>query len=296
MKKLIALSMIATFTLPTLAFANENERITTILDIDTVQSTIPSRFIADEFGYDVTWNEQTKQVTFKNEMKKVIATADSSEYIVNGENITLATPMTIRDGVSYIPFNLVEVLKPSGYEIKDKELAQIIATTVQDKQFELLEEQLKANEEYKEAYLSTGGDLDDYREPVVQIGADVISADADYVSVMVYRFQALASSYTEEIYYTFDAKTGELCSLETFFGENYENYVKNSVVSQMAKIEAEDPNSDFYFETAVDDVVIDENTNFYINGDGEVVVVFPKYALAAGVYGKQQFVIPAMAQ
>ncbi len=294
MKKLIVLSMVSIFALPTLVLANENAKVNTVLDINTVQTTIPSKTVAETFGYDLTWNGDTKQVTFTNDTKQVVATSGDNNYIVNGETISLTTPMTIIDGVSYIPFNLVEVLKPSGYEIQNKDAVLKIVTTVQDKEYALLEEQLKANEEYKEAFLATGGDINEYIEPFIEIGADVMSADENYISVMVYRYQSLASSYTEEFYYTFDAKTGELCSLEYFLGEDYQNYVKNSVVSQMAKIEDENPEDNYFFENAADTVVIDENTSFYLDEYQNIVVVFPKYSLSAGVNGKQEFIIPVI--
>ena len=38
---------------------------------------------------------------------------------------------------------------------------------------------------------------------------------------------------------------------------------------------------------------VDENTSFYLDEDGSVVVVFPKYSIAPGAYGEQTFRIDA---
>ena len=37
--------------------------------------------------------------------------------------------------------------------------------------------------------------------------------------------------------------------------------------------------------------LISENTDFYINPEGQVVVVFPRYSLACGAAGRLEFVI-----
>ncbi len=47
----------------------------------------------------------------------------------------------------------------------------------------------------------------------------------------------------------------------------------------------------YYDQNAVNAIEINEDTNFYVNENGDVVIVFPKYELTAGVNGVQEFVI-----
>ncbi len=293
-----------------------------------VDDIVPAREYAEGLGYDVEWNADNKSITFTKLDNVFKATVNSTLYFrdLHGkyyepETMDLGAPTTIVDGTAYIPQSFakllfdIPVVEPEPSEppttitpevpvIDDvdtidsvltanlsTEVAEKIAVVIEDKLQELVDEQIKANEEYKEAFLSTGGTLEEYVEPSYEIGYEILSSNDEYTSVKVYRYQALASSFTEEIYYTFDSQTAEQLSLESFLGEGYEDYVKDEVIETAKQREIDEPEMYQYDEQSLEDLVIDDTTSFYINEDGEVVVVFAKYELAAGVYGEQEFII-----
>lgn len=173
----------------------------------------------------------------------------------------------------------------------DVEVAKTIANVIDTKMYELEQEQIKATEEYKEAYLATGGTLEDYREPKCYIGYEILSCNDLYTSVKVYRHQDLASSFTEEIYYVFDSTTGEQKSLEYFLGEDYASLVKESILKTANQRMTENPEEFNYDQEALENLVIDENTSFYLDEGNNIIVVLDKYEIAAGVYGPQEFMI-----
>ncbi len=361
MKRLIALSLITTMSLTTLAFANEislpvptlygNSASVTpqtpliIIDRQTLEELVPAREYAEGIGYTVKWDELSKTITFTKGENTFIATVDSNKYYCDiyahdPETIELNSKTSIIEGKSYIPkafakrlFDIpvvepmpvippqrpttpitpqVPVTQPERPAIPvtpelpvidptvttidkmvdpklDTEVAKIIAETVDNTMYELEQEQLKANEEYKEAFLATGGTIDNYIEPQYEIDYELLSSNHNYTSVKVYRYQSLASSYTKEIYYTFDSKTGEQKSLEFFLGKDYAEIVKNIVVDSANQRMKDFPETYSYDQDALNNLVIDENTAFYLDQGSNIFVVFPKYTISAGAYGPQEF-------
>ena len=76
-------------------------------------------------------------------------------------------------------------------------------------------------------------------------------------------------------------------------GPNYIDIVNRSVKEQIARRMAEDDDL-FYFseeDGAGYFVTILPSQDFFINEKGHVVVVFPKYAIAPGYMGIQEFEI-----
>ncbi len=320
MKKLITLSIIATMALSTVAFADTVTPISTIETTNADSEYVPAREYAEGIGYDVTWNDKDRSITFTKGDNTFIATVDSNIYycdlnVYDPETVELSAPTVIYDDIAYIPKTFakklfdVPVVEPMPFvpitpEVPviddiistmppqlETDVAKEIATVIEDKMLELEKEQLEANEEYKDAYLATGGSLEDYSEPAYEIGYKIQSCDENYTSVEVYRYQTLASSFTEEVFYTFDSKTGEQVSLEDILGEDYEQSVKDTVVETANDRMTQDPDKYNYDKESLDNLVIDEDTSFYIDKDGNIVVSFEKYELAAGSYGSQEFIV-----
>ena len=70
-------------------------------------------------------------------------------------------------------------------------------------------------------------------------------------------------------------------------GENYKELVDRYIRREAKEREA---NSEFEYGIDAWDG-INEDTKFYINQDGNVVVVLPKYEIAPGAAGSQEFEI-----
>ncbi|MFV0503319.1 MAG: stalk domain-containing protein [Lachnospirales bacterium] len=295
---------------------------------------VPAREFGEGAGYNVKWDGKLRSITFEKEDGTYTAYLDSNVYDVKGEEVTLEDETVLKEDMAYIPNSFKDILvEPKSTPliplesipteelatlplaplvpsepaeattapvekiedaIMDVDAAEKICETVNLKMEELTKEQVKANEEYKTAYLETGGTIEEYKEPSYEVGYEILEQNEDYISVKVYRYQALASSFTEEIYYNFNSKTSEIIKLEDVLGSKYAEYVKESVLMMAANREEKDSEKYNYDETLLEDLVIDENTSFYLNKDGNVVVVFDKYEIAAGAYGAQEFIIPSV--
>ncbi len=280
-----------------LIFASTNEvseKTDISLTINYEDILIPAREISEKLGFNVDWDNKNNCIRIFNANNYYVAFVNSSNYVINGETITLPQSTVIVDDIVYIPLSFAEIvfndfLNPVLYSIpEDVEdtILQTVSVTIQS----LKEEQIKANEEYKHAFLSTGGDVQKYVEPNYYVGFEVLSATPSYISIMIYKYQSLASSYTEEVYYTFDTNTGELVYLTDLVGGK-EDYVKQFIIDEALLREQSTDYHYSYFHDKLEDISIDENTLFYINEDNQLVIVFPKYSISAGVYGKQEFII-----
>ncbi len=300
-----------------------------MINRETLEEIVPAREVAESLGYEVVWNDSLRAVTFIKGDNVLRAYVNSNTYEVNDEKIILDTKTTIINEKTYIPVTFEQMLIDlSKYPITvtpelpivvpitpevpvilpyyptentvepivGVESAKAISSVIDTKVEELTNEQIKLNEEYKEAFLATGGTELEYKEPTFDVGYTFLAHNADYVSVMVYRYQTLASAYTEEIYYTFDSKTGELLTLEDCLGSKYSEYVKESIIKTALEREAENPKAYDYDETALNNLVIDENTSFYLNEDGDIVVVFEKYEIASGAVTDLEFIVPSKAK
>ena len=80
-------------------------------------------------------------------------------------------------------------------------------------------------------------------------------------------------------------------------GSDYITIANESIINQMKARVAE--NSDYVYWGVTDEAdsemtgftSVDENTKFYLNDQGKVVICFDKYEVAPGFMGRQEFII-----
>ena len=125
----------------------------------------------------------------------------------------------------------------------------------------------------------------------------------DYYAVDIYFLNVAGSSSTTHKFYTIDRKTKELVTLGGLFAEgaDYKDRLYEIIRAEMIRRNNEEggmffvePNEFSDDGVGVFDSVWDKKAeqNFYINNDGELVICFDKYEVAAGAQGSPEFVIP----
>lgn len=158
-------------------------------------------------------------------------------------------------------------------------------------------------QEYKEAFFATGGTQEEWADRTMDIivNYDVKYQEGNYLSLELTTAKGWVSAQEERHYYNLDLSTGEKLTLQDFLGDDYVNICNESIVNQINQRIAEDENN-MYFgfgESAEEDkemgiegfTTVTEDTDFYVNEQGNVVVVFEKYAIAPGYMGFQEFEI-----
>ena len=145
--------------------------------------------------------------------------------------------------------------------------------------------------EYREAFLATGGTEEEFEQKNIQVDVDyeILSETEDRVSFVLRAAESDISAGKEIVYYNLDLATGKVLTLEDVLGEDWVNICNSSIQEQMA----ENTDVAYFSEDQGGFTTVDENTSFYLDEDGSVVVVFPKYSIAPGAYGEQTFRIDA---
>lgn len=177
--------------------------------------------------------------------------------------------------------------KTSESAIKD------INNEINKKVNEYVKQANKDIEEYKQAFLETGGTEKEWQEHNIKVNVDyeIKSQTKDYVSFVITGYEDWNSAYIATYYYNIDLHTGDEITLKKMLGENFVQTVNNSIKSQIKERKRLDKDVSYFSEEEGGFVTIDKNTNFYISDKGNPVIVFGKYEIAPGFMGEQEFEI-----
>ena len=144
-------------------------------------------------------------------------------------------------------------------------------------------------EEYKEAILATGGTQEEWaaHDIRIQVSYDILTQTEAYLSLAVSGTESWTSAYSELRYYTLDMHTGKWIALEDVLGADYAALATEQVRQQAEALAAETGVA--YDLEQWQGVTAD--TSFYMNADGNPVVVLEKYEIAPGAEGRLEFEI-----
>lgn len=158
--------------------------------------------------------------------------------------------------------------------IKDLSIAAKINTIIDDTVFNFLKEQPTSSTNCYDFY----------------INYTVYHTDINIISFSLENLQIMASSYVKKIFFTFDVTTGQLYSISHFFNSHYQTMVKDQIIDQVKK-QIKENSSITYFMSKINALQITDTQPFYINKEGNIVIVFDKYQIAPGYMGTPTFTI-----
>ncbi len=146
-------------------------------------------------------------------------------------------------------------------------------------------------EEYRTAFLETGGTPDEWAEHNIKItvGYEIRQQSNDYLSFVVRGTENWTNAYSESKYYNLDLNTGRPVTLQDLLGSDYVELADKSIWEQIARRQ----NAGEVFFTAEEGgfTGISEYVRFYINRDNRPVIVFEEYEIAPGSSGEVEFEI-----
>lgn len=177
--------------------------------------------------------------------------------------------------------------------VEEDKLSNQLNEEIQKKCDDYVTEAVKRAEEYKEAFLATGGTEEEFAEKniVIQVGYEIKSQTKNTLSFMVEGTESWVSAYAMTEYYNLDLDTFTYLTLSDVLGEDYVAIANQSIKEQ---IDSRRESGDTYFTSEEGGFAsVDENTRFYLNEQGLPVVVFDKYEVAPGSEGLVEFVIGA---
>ncbi len=131
----------------------------------------------------------------------------------------------------------------------------------------------------------------------VEYNYEVKTDNEDILAIDTYTFYAAGSSNSVHNYYTINKHTGEIYTLKGMFkeGADYVTPISEYIKGEMKRMNEEE--GGMFWIAGEPDAIdgfdkIAEDQNFYINDDGNIVICFAKYEVAAGAQGVPEFVIP----
>lgn len=143
--------------------------------------------------------------------------------------------------------------------------------------------------EYYEAFIETGGNSKDFMPISINIDYEIKNLTEKQVSFVITKSETFASAYFVEYFYNIDMESGRNLTLKDWLGNDYKEKVVQNIKNTVSSWSQEQ--KELLFEDVNIEDLIDENTNFYINEQNQVVVVFEKYEVAAGAAGRLEFLI-----
>lgn len=198
---------------------------------------------------------------------------------------SLARVLTVRAFTEERPDSTVTVEQPMVAD--DTAFAADVNARINAIVDEYLDEANARIEEHRKAFLATGGTEEEFERMNIQVSVDyeILSETEDRVSFVLRAAQSDDPAGTEEIYYNLDLATGKELTLADVLGDSWVERCNAAIEEQMAE------RTDVPYFSADEGgfATVDEDTSFYIDENGTVVVVLPKYAVAPGAYGPQEF-------
>lgn len=170
-------------------------------------------------------------------------------------------------------------------------LADAINQEIYDRCEEYCNEAITRAEEYREAFLATGGTQEEWEAHHIEITVDyeIKSQTEDFLSFTVNCYENWNSGSNETRYYNMDIQREKIITLEDVLGEDYVDAVNTSIQAQIQERTAD--GEVFWTPEEGGFTGISEDTKFYMNQAGNPVIVFDKYEIAPGSSGEVEFEI-----
>lgn len=208
---------------------------------------------------------------------------------------------------------LVEVVTFRDYQYEDErhqadiEIPEVVPQTTADKETQVQENLKKTTEEINAEIQAIAGTFvtefeenlksqEGYQDVVVK--SEVISTSDEYFTLKLICYQGAGSGAEWNYYYTIDMKTGERLALKDLFkeGADYITPISENIKTQMSEQMAADESKQYWLNDEIEEwnfKQITDETAFYVNEAGNIVISFNEGDVAPMYMGVVTFEIPA---
>ena len=223
------------------------------------------------------------------------------------------TSATVAHAMSELPIvgSLIRVVTFRDYRFEsqrnkaDIEVPKIVSTNSDqdEKVQETLEQSLneinadiqKITNEIIAEFETYLGDEQGYQDYLVK--SEILTTTETYFCVKLMCYQGAGSGYQWNYYYTVDLKTGELLKLKDLFleGADYLTPISDSIKKQMQQNMDADEDVHYWLHDEIEGLnfkTITEDTKFYVNEGGNIVIAFDEGDVAPMYMGALEFEIP----
>ena len=177
-------------------------------------------------------------------------------------------------------------------EEKNSDLADAVNREIYALCEQYSREAIQRAEEYRTAFLETGGTQEEWEAHRIEITVDyeIKSQTEEFLSFTVIGAENWNSGFNETRYYNLDLQKEELITLEDILGEDYINIANAQIQTQIRQ--RTEQNGEVFFSPEEGGFTgISDDTKFYMNQAGNPVIVFKEYEIAPGSAGAVEFEI-----
>ena len=256
--------------------------------------------------------EEANMENKKGNKKVMGKVAVAAAVVVGGFTLLPNTSANIAHAMEQIPVigQLVDVVTFRNYEneteksyanieVPEVELQEEVADSQKQETLEKTAEEInqeiqKITDELVSEYKTYLENEEGYKEVVVN--SEVLATTEDYFSLKLLCYESAASGYQWNYYYTIDLETGERLQLKDIFveGSDYITVISDDIKKQMAEQMAADENVYYWLNDEMEEMnfkSITEDTAFYVNKAGNVVIGFNEGDVAPMYMGAVEFEI-----
>lgn len=209
----------------------------------------------------------------------------------------LVEVVTFRDYSYETDRNMADVEVPEiklDEQVADSEVKEELERSTEEINAEIqkitdqLIEEFEANLEYEEGYQD------------IVVKSEILATEADYFTLKLICYQGAGSGYQWNYYYTIDLNTGERLQLKDIFqdGADYITPISENIKEQMQTQMDADEQVYYWLNDEIEEwnfKAITDETSFYLNDKGNVVIGFDEGEVAPMYMGTVEFEIPAEA-
>ena len=211
---------------------------------------------------------------------------------------TLAQVLTFRSFTGIVDDVELDVTVPMVKGMDGKELPAKVNAQIQQLTTNYEAKAKEELAEYKEAFFADGGTEAEWADRTMSLFIDyeVKHFADDILSLQVTTAKSWVAAEEAYHFYNIDLEKDAPLTLADVLGENYVEICNKSITDQIEARLGMDENAAF-FGFGDDDgltegfTTVTEDTPFYLNAEGDVVISFPEYSIAPGSMGIQEFVI-----
>ena len=258
--------------------------------------------------------EEAKMADKKDKIKRIRTRAALTAAAFVGSFLILPnTSPVIAHAMEQIPVlgKLIEVVTFRDYEYEsDRNHADIQVPEIkvepglpEDQTLENLERTTdEINREIKKITDSLIEEFETYLEKEegyqdILVKSEILTATADYFTLKLLCYQGAGSGYQWNYYYTIDLNTGERLQLKDVFmeGADYITPISEAIKEQMKAQMDADENVYYWLDDEIEEwnfKSVTDETSFYINENGNVVIGFNEGDVAPMYMGAVEFEIP----
>lgn len=258
--------------------------------------------------------EEAKMADKKDKIKRIRTRAALTAAAFVGSFLILPnTSPVIAHAMEQIPVlgKLIEVVTFRDYEYEsDRNHADIQVPEIkvelglpEDQTLENLERTTdEINREIKKITDSLIEEFETYLEKEegyqdILVKSEILTATADYFTLKLLCYQGAGSGYQWNYYYTIDLNTGKRLQLKDVFmeGADYITPISEAIKKQMQAQMDADENVYYWLDDEIEEwnfKSVTDETSFYINENGNVVIGFNEGDVAPMYMGAVEFEIP----